>query len=357
MEYAVIMAGGSGTRFWPASRKCKPKQLLAIAANKTMIRATVERILPMIPFSRIMTVTAYTHAHEIRAQLPELDPGMVVVEPVGRNTAPCVALAAYKLAGIDPNALMAVLPADHLIGKDEEFRHALKAAMEVAADGAHLVTFGVVPDRPETGYGYIALGERAFDVGALPVYRVRGFREKPDTARALRYLESGQYLWNSGMFVWRASAIIEAIELHAPRLSRAMEQIVPALNTPDEAEAIAVVYDELEAISIDYAVMEHARNILCIPIDVQWNDVGSWTSLVDVWEPDDYGNVSNGDAVLMDCSDCVISTPQKVTALIGVENLIVVDTPDALLICRKDKAQEVKKLQELLKIRGYDHLL
>lgn len=357
MVYAVIMAGGSGTRFWPASRRQKPKQLLAVSGARTMIRATVERILPVIPFSRIMTVTAAAHADEIKGELPELAPGMVVVEPQGRNTAPCVALAAYKLAGMDPDAVMAVLPADHLISKEEEFCNALRSALDVAADGEHLVTFGVVPDRPETGYGYIALGDQAYEIGSRPVYRVRGFREKPDPATAQRYVESGQYLWNSGMFVWKAKAIIEAIQTHAPRLSRAMERIAGALNTPAEAEAIEVVYDGVDPISIDYAVMEHARNILCIPIDVEWNDVGSWASLVDVWERDACGNVADGEAVLIECSGCVISTPQKMTALIGVDDLIVVDTPDALMICRKDKAQEVRKLQELLKKRGYDHLL
>jgi len=357
MVYAVIMAGGSGTRFWPASRRQKPKQLLAVSGARTMIRATVERILPVVPFSRIMTVTAAAHADEIKGQLPELAPDMVLVEPQGRNTAPCVALAAYKLVGMDPDAVMAVLPADHLIRKEDEFCYALTTALDVAADGEHLVTFGIVPDRPETGYGYIALGEQALKIGSRPVYRVRGFREKPDLATAQRYVESGQYLWNSGMFVWKASAIIDAIRTHAPRLSDALERIAGALNTPDEADAIEVTYDGVDPISIDYAVMEHASNILCIPIDVEWNDVGSWASLVDVWERDDCGNVADGDTVLIECSGCVISTPQKMTALIGVDDLIVVDTPDALMICRKDKAQDVRKLQEMLKKRGYDHLL
>ncbi|MCA1961719.1 MAG: mannose-1-phosphate guanylyltransferase [Desulfomonile sp.] len=357
MVYAVIMAGGSGTRFWPASRRRKPKQLLAVSGARTMIRATVERILPVIPFSRIMAVTAAAHADKVRGQLPELSPGMVLVEPQGRNTAPCVALAAYKLVGKDPDAVMAVLPADHLIKKEKEFYDALESALEVAATGEHLLTFGVVPNRPETGYGYIALGEQVLEIGSRPVYRVLGFREKPDPATAQRYVESGQYLWNSGMFVWKATAIIEAIRTCVPRLSDAMERIAGALNTPDEAEAIKATYDEVDPISIDYAVMEHARNILCIPIDVEWNDVGSWASLVDVWERDECGNVADGEAVLIDCSGCVISTPQKMTALIGVDDLIVVDTPDALMICRKDKAQEVRKLQEMLKTRGYDHLL
>lgn len=357
MLYGVIMAGGSGTRFWPASRKHIPKQLLNVVRDKTMIRATVERILPVIPFSRMMTVTAAAHADEIRGQLPELDPGMVVVEPLCRNTAPCVALAAYKLIGMDSDALMAVLPADHLIGNEVEFCSALTAAAEAAAAGGHLVTFGVVPKRPETGYGYIALGEKAFEVGSRPVYRVRGFREKPDPATAQSYLESGDYLWNSGMFVWKAAAIVAAIQEHAPRLSAAMERISHALNTPDEADAITVAYESVDSISIDCAVMEHARNTLCIPIDVEWNDVGSWASLEDVWERDDCGNVADGEAVLVECSGCVVSTPQKVTALIGCDDLIVVDTPDALMICPKDRAQEVRKLQEMLKARGYHHLL
>ncbi len=357
MLYAVIMAGGSGTRFWPESRRSKPKQLLGIDGDKTMIRATVERIAAVIPLERTMVVTGAPHAAGVRAQLPELDPGMFVEEPKALNTGPCVALAAYKLAKSDPDAIMAVLPADHLIEKQEEFRNALVDAAEVAGQGACLITFGIVPHRPETGYGYIKLGPAAQKGGSRTVYKVDRFVEKPDRPTAEQYVASGEFLWNSGMFIWRTDAVIHAFEEHLPAVSRELELAYPALNTPDEPAAIARLYDTLDPISIDYGIMEKSANVLTIPIDVGWNDVGSWDSLEGVWGKDDRGNVTRGDVFFVDGKDCVVSSPRKLTALIGVEDLIVVDTPDALMICRKDRAQDVRKLHALLEKNGWAHLL
>jgi mannose-1-phosphate guanylyltransferase len=357
MIYGVIMAGGSGTRFWPESRKCKPKQLLNIMGERTMIRATVRRILAKIPFERITVVTAAPHADEIRSQLPELSNDMIVIEPEGRNTAPCIALAAYKLNKIDPDGVMVVLPADHVIGKEEEFREALRIASEAASLGNHLITFGVVPNRPETGYGYIKLGPAQIEVGGETLFKVERFVEKPNHSTAQEYVASGNYLWNSGMFVWTIKSIIKAFEEHLPAISSEMERISPALNTPDEAAAIAETYAKMESISIDYGIMEKANNVLTIPVNVEWNDVGSWASLEDVWERDRCGNATKGKVMFVDAAGCVVSSPRKLTALIGVEDLIVVDTPDALMICRKDKAQDVRKLQELLKDNGYEDLL
>ncbi|MEW6351315.1 MAG: mannose-1-phosphate guanylyltransferase [Thermodesulfobacteriota bacterium] len=357
MLYAVIMAGGSGTRFWPASRRTRPKQLLRIDGANTMIRATVERIAPVIPIERTMVVTGASHAAKIRLQLPEIEPTMFVEEPKGLNTAPCVALAACKLAKSDPDSVMAVLPADHLIEKQDDFRKALIDAAEVAAQGASLITFGIVPDRPETGYGYIKLGPAAQQVGSRTVYKVDRFVEKPDKPTAEQYVASGQFLWNSGMFIWRVDAIMRAFEAHLPQVCTALEHAYHALNTPDEPAAIACLYDELDPISIDYGIMEKASNVLTIPIDVGWNDVGSWDSLEGVWGKDDRGNVTRGDVFFIDGMNCVVSSPLKLTALIGVEDLIVVDTPDALMICRKDRAQDVRKLHEQLEKNGWSHLL
>jgi mannose-1-phosphate guanylyltransferase len=357
MIYGVIMAGGSGTRFWPESRRCKPKQLLNIVGDRTMIRATVQRILPDIPFERIMVVTAAPHADEICRQLPELNNGRVITEPEGKNTAPCIALAAYKLNKIDPDGVMAVLPADHLIGKEAEFREAVRIAGEAASIGNHLITFGVIPNRPETGYGYIKLGPAQLEVGGATLFEVERFVEKPDLSTARKYVASGNFLWNSGMFVWATSSIIRAFEEFLPAVSAEMERISPALNTPDEAAAIAEAYATIESVSIDYGIMEKAHNVLTIPINVDWNDVGSWASLEDVWNRDHCGNATKGNVMFVDSASCVVSSPGKLTALIGVENLIVVDTPDALMICRKDKAQDVKRLQEILKDKGYEDLL
>jgi mannose-1-phosphate guanylyltransferase len=357
MLYAVIMAGGSGTRFWPQSRQSRPKQLLRIAGEKTMIRATAERVLPEVPFDRIMVVTAAAYAQEIRAELPELNRDMLVAEPQGKNTAPCIALAAYKLLKKDPAAVMAVLPADHLIADEEAFRQWLKAASEVADTGDYLITFGIVPNRPETGYGYIELGKKVVGLDSAPAFRVKCFVEKPDQQRAEEYVRTGGFLWNSGMFVWKASTIIENFEKHLPGISEAMARIDRSFGTEQEDDAIAEAYDSIEAISIDYGIMEKASNVLVIPIDVGWNDVGSWASLHEVWANDHEGNIILGELIALAASGCVVSSPHKLTALIGVEDLVVVDTPDALLVCRKDKAQDVRKLQELLKEKGYAKLL
>jgi mannose-1-phosphate guanylyltransferase len=357
MLYGVIMAGGSGTRFWPQSRKKRPKQLLKIAGDRTMIRATIERIMPVISCERIMVVTGVSHADEIRAEIPELGEAMVVAEPQGRNTAPCIALAAYRIAKEDPDAVMVVLPADHLIGREDEFRKALETAADAASKSDYLITFGIVPDRPETGYGYIELGPEALKVGDTSMFKVKAFVEKPDRSTAETYLSSDNYLWNSGMFIWKVSAIIQAFERYCPSMSGTIKAIGQDLNTPREPDAIKEAYECLESISIDYAIMEKAANVLVLPIDVDWNDVGSWASLQDVWDKDHNRNAFRGAFLALDAAGCVVSSPHKLTTLIGVDDLIVVDTPDALLVCRKDRAQDVKELQEELRRIGYEKLL
>ncbi len=357
MIYAVIMAGGSGTRFWPQSRRNKPKQLLNIAGEKTMIRATVERLVHEIPFHQIMVVTAESHAEVVRSQVPELDPDMVVAEPQGRNTAPCIALAAFKLYKKDPDAVMVVLPADHLIRREKEFLKALRMGVEAASRGEYLLTFGIVPVRPETGYGYVKLGTVILEVGSTAVYEVDRFAEKPDISTAQEYVTSGRYMWNSGMFVWKAAHIINAFDTHLPAVSTAMREILPVLNTPEESRALPQTYDKVQAVSIDYGIMEKAGNVVCLPIDVDWNDVGSWASIDGVWERDSAGNAIRGEVVSLHSENCIVSSPHKLTALVGAKDLIVVDTGDALLICAKQSAQDVRELQEILKARGYDHLL
>ncbi len=357
MIHGIIMAGGSGTRFWPQSRRHRPKQLLNIVGDRTMIRTTVERILPIIPFERIMVVTARSHEAEIRNELPELSHDMIVAEPQGRNTAPCIALAAYKLYKKDPHGVMAVLASDHLIGKTEAFLNALTDGATAVSQGDYLLTFGIVPHRPETGYGYVQLGPPALSLGATTIYRVERFVEKPDRFTAEAYLASKEYMWNSGMFMWKTTAILKAVATHLPALDTAIKEILPALNTPDEAAALKEAYAKIEGISVDHGIMEKAENVACMPINVEWNDVGSWTSLENVWPSDQRGNSTRGEVVLLDCKNCIASSPHRVTALIGVEDLVIVDTPDALMICRKDRSQDVKKLQEVLAERGYDHLL
>ncbi len=357
MLHCVIMAGGSGTRFWPQSRRTRPKQLLPIAGNKTMIRATVDRVLPIIPPERIMIVAGNSYANQIRDQISALLPEQIVVEPQARNTAPCIALAAYKLAKESDDATMAVLPADHLIGNEADFRTILKTASDVAFMGDFLITLGIVPDRPETGYGYIEMGSPLLTVNGTEVFQVKAFVEKPDPATAAKYLRQGNFMWNSGMFIWKVATIIKAFEEHLPSVCRVLESIIPQLNTPEEPAALKRVYGKLENVSIDYGIMEKARKVLMIPMDVQWNDVGTWSSLHGVWPDDEKGNALNGSALCSDSDGCVVSSPHKLTILMGVKDLIVVDTPDALLVCSKDSAQDIRKLQELLAEHGYEDLL
>lgn len=351
------MAGGSGTRFWPHSRRNRPKQLLNLAGSKTMIRGTVERIAPIIPYDRMMVITGSSHVEEIRHQLPELGNSQVIAEPVGKNTAPCIALAAYKLRKEDPEAVMVVLPADHLIGKECEFREAAGIAADTVSHGEYLLTFGIVPTRPETGYGYIRIGGAQSGSGPNTVYKVVRFVEKPDLPIAESYLASGDYLWNSGIFVWKAADIITAFDKHLPQVSNAIRDISGSLGSAEESQAVKEAYERIEAVSIDHGIMEKADNVLCLPIDVDWNDVGSWTSLENVWDCDNGGNAIRGEVVSLKSKDCIVSSPYKLVTLIGAENLIIVDTADALLICRKDRAQDVRKLQEILKAKGYEHLL
>ncbi len=357
MLYAVIMAGGSGTRFWPAGRKCKPKQLLKILGEKTMIRTTVDRVLACAPTGNVMVVANVIHVDEIRRELPDLTDSMIVSEPYARNTAPCIALAAYKLAKLDPDAVMAVLPADHLIGPEPRFRELLTKASHLASSENSLITFGILPDKPETGYGYIEIGNEVCRQDGFSAHRVTKFVEKPDIRTARHYVESGKFLWNSGMFVFSVAAIIEAFERHLPEISSAIRQIEPYLNSPEESEAVSRAYQNIQSISVDYGIMERADNVLVIPADLDWNDVGSWGSLDSVWGRDENGHVTRGEVISVVSKGCVVDSGDKLVALIGVEDLVVVDTPNALLICRKDMAQEVGKLQEILMERGYEDLL
>jgi mannose-1-phosphate guanylyltransferase len=352
MIYAIVMAGGSGTRFWPVSVQKRPKQLLRLAGDKSMIRATVERILPLAPFDRVMVVTGASHADALAAELPEVPPDMIIAEPMGRNTAPCIALAAYRLRSVDPDAVMVVLAADHLIVDEPKFLDAVQRAVDTAKSGEWLITFGVVPDRAETGYGYIKLKGRPAECAPNTPLPVERFVEKPDRATAEAYLASGAYLWNSGMFVWKVSDIVAACERFLPEMSALAQQAADGIGTRDQLKAMTSAYERMTAESIDTGVMEKAPNVLCIPIDVGWNDVGSWPALEHVWPADESGNYVRGELAALDATGCVVSVPDKVTAIIGLDDLIVVDTPHALLVCPKNRAQDVKKIQKMLEERG-----
>lgn len=344
------MAGGSGTRFWPRSTRDCPKQFLELFGERTMLQATVDRLDPLIPADRSWVITNERYRELASDQLPGVPRDQVVGEPVARNTAPCVALAAALLLEKDPEATMAVLPADHLIGRAGEFRSILKTAQQkVTADPGTLLTIGIRPDRPETGYGYIEFRDgdtHREDVGGRPVYRVQQFREKPDEATARAFLASGSFLWNSGMFVWKARTILEEFRRHMPQLGKLLGPLQSALSEGRSREGIETFYRQCPSESIDYGIMEKAESVYVIPGDFGWNDVGSWRAVYDLRDKDGKGNVLQADhlALASSSGNLVQSDSGKLVALVGMENTVVVETDRALLVCNLDKAQDVKQI-------------
>ena len=348
--HAVILAGGKGTRFWPRSRGARPKQLLPIVSERTMMQETAARLGPMVSPERIWVVTGREHADELRAQLPELEARHVLVEPVGRNTAPAIGLAAHRIAREDPEATMIVLPADHHVAAPDRFRDTLARAAAIASSGDSLVTIGIEPTEPETGYGYIERGEGVGD-GA---WRVARFREKPDRKTAESYVASGRFAWNSGMFVWRASAILRALARHLPEVDRKLADVVAAWDDPAAWEP---GYAAIENVSIDYGVLEKHDDVVVVDGEFGWDDIGSWTALARHWPKDERGNVLRGRVLALDSSGNLVVTDKRVAALVGVDDLIVIETPDALLVCRADRAQDVKRVIEELEARGWKDVL
>ena len=359
--HPVIMAGGSGTRFWPLSRRNRPKQFLALAGDAPLLAATVERLPPLAPIDRVLVVCGPVHARAVRRMLPELPKENLLVEPCARNTAPCVGLAALHVAERDPQGIMAMLPADHHIGRPAAFRDALAAAAHVAEDG-DIVTVGIRPSRPETGYGYLKLGRRLPVKGkpkkGLEPHKVERFVEKPDASTARRYLADGDYLWNSGIFVFRADVILEEIRRAMPDLARALGEIAADLGTSAYRRTLARVFPGCPATSIDYGVMEKSDRIAVVPADFGWSDVGSFAALAEVRSADARGNVAEGEALIFDGKDnVVLAQPARPVAVIGLDDVIVVDAGDAVLVCRRDRAQDVRKAVEELTRRGRQEVL
>jgi mannose-1-phosphate guanylyltransferase len=345
--YALILAGGSGTRFWPASRRARPKQFLAIAGERPMIAETRARLAGLVPDERVLVVTSGEQAPLVREALPELPPENVLTEPCARNTAACIALAAFEVERRDPDSVQLVLPADHVIRPPERFRATLSAAAAEARRSHRLMTLGIQPTYPATGYGYIELGERLGEADGLPVHAVARFVEKPELERAREFLGSGRFRWNAGIFVWETAAILEAFAQHAP-------EIHGALRGRPAAEELARLYPTLPALPVDRAIMERAENRGVIPIDFAWSDVGSWPSLAEVLELDAEGNCASGGARLLaeDSAGCVVYGEGGAVALIGVQDLVVVHAGGATLVCPKDRAQDVRRIVERLEEEG-----
>jgi mannose-1-phosphate guanylyltransferase len=346
--HAVILAGGKGTRFWPKSRARLPKQLLPIVSDRTMVQETVERLAPLIPAERVWVVTGEDHAGELRDQLPDVPAAQIVVEPIGRNTAPAIGLAAALIARADPRATMVVLPADHHIRYGDRFRETLARAIDLASAGTLLVTIGIEPTTPETAYGYIERGEEI----AAGKNRVRRFTEKPDRTLAEEFVRSGRYLWNSGIFVWKVGAIRDALARHLPDVVRGLERFVAA-----GSEEVAAAYRAIPDQSIDYGVLEKADNVAVVPGDFGWDDIGSWTALLRLGPADADGNVVRGRVLALSSRGNLAASDKRLIALIGVEGLVVIDTEDAVLVCSADRVQDVKQIVDELHRRGWkEHL-
>jgi mannose-1-phosphate guanylyltransferase len=363
----VILAGGSGTRFWPRSRRAHAKQVLALDGERSMIQQTVERLKPLASLEKTWIITNEYLAREIADQLPGLPAAHIVQEPVARNTAPACGLAAFLIERESPNAVLGVFPSDHVIADEPRFLKALQRGIAAADAGENIVVLGIEPFRAETGYGYIETGDLTKDDSAL---HVRRFIEKPNQNRADEFVAAGNYYWNSGMFLWSARTLANAVREHLPETAPLLEAIAAAWGTPQFDEVFRTAYPKCENISVDYAVLEprsakgeHLSHLYCIPAEFNWNDLGSWASLYEYQvetrlRGDAEGNVADSTGhISIEASDNYIFSPKKFVALVGVENLVVVDTDDALLIAHRDRSQDVGKIVKELSITGRSELL
>jgi mannose-1-phosphate guanylyltransferase/mannose-6-phosphate isomerase len=373
--YAVILAGGSGTRFWPLSRKTTPKQLLSVFGDSTMIQQTVSRLQSAIPVENICIVTGQHYSYDVRNQLTAVfgsDRFRMLIEPEGKNTAPAIGLAAVYIRKKSQNAVMAVMPSDHVILKTDAFISVLRNAQFLAKKG-YLTTVGIIPDRPETGYGYIKKGKlinkvRSKQSGVrskkntnnksrIAVYTVEQFVEKPNLKKAKEYVRSGDYFWNAGIFVWKVSDILKEIERQLPGLYKGLQKIEKAIGKKNEQDVLEKVFKSFEPVSIDYGIMEKAQKIAVVPADIGWSDVGSWRALDDIAEKDPSGNIITGNIVDIKSKDSIFYAGKRLVATVGLKNTVVVDTPDATLVCNKDNTQDVKKVVDELKKKGADELV
>lgn len=348
---AVIMAGGKGERFWPKSRKFLPKQFLSLTDDgKTMIQLTIERLKSIVDINDVYIVTNKDYKNLVLEQIEDIPEENILLEPIAKNTAPCIGLAAVHIKKKYEDAVMLVLPSDHLIKYNEIYIDTLKNAVEVAKQGDNLITIGITPSYPETGYGYINFERDETDIRRNNVYRVKRFVEKPNLETAKEYLASGRYLWNSGMFVWKSSTILGEFAGLLPEIYDGLNKIYETIGTDEEDIILKQEFSNFNSESIDYGIMERADNIYTIPGSFGWDDVGSWLALERINKTNDDGNVIKGNVITINSKNSIIQGQDKLIAAIGMENLIVVDTDDALLIASKDSTQEVKKVIENLKI-------
>ncbi|MDE2637390.1 MAG: sugar phosphate nucleotidyltransferase [Chloroflexota bacterium] len=357
--YALIAAGGHGTRLWPMSRSRSPKQMLPLIDDHSMFRTSVERIQTLFRPEDIFVVTGSELVNELRQEVGQIPSENFIVEPQAKNTAPALALALSYIQKRDAEATVAILPADHHIVQRDKFCRILEAAWKVAQDGK-IVTLGISPSYPATGFGYIQQGQAITEVDGFKVYQSRRFTEKPDIVRATQFLASGQYSWNSGMFIWRVDRAMRDFERHQPAIFAMCSYLQSAFDAPDYEAKLIDIWETMPSLSIDFAVMEKADNIAVIPDDIGWSDVGNWTSLYDVLPQDKFGNCIKGDAsdirVILDTRDTLVFS-DRLTVAIGVEDIVVVDTDDVLLICHKDRSEDVKQVVDYLRENGNEEYL
>ena len=362
-SHAIILAGGRGTRFWPRSRTRTPKQLLNIVGSQTMLQQTVERLLPAFPAKRIWVVTNQEQAAAVAKQVPRLTGSRILTEPVGRNTAAAIGLAAAHLAHAGHDALMAVLPADHYIAQGARYRRVVRAALQMAARGPNLVVLGIPPTHPETGFGYIERHLQVARFGNLPVYAVKRFTEKPPLAMARKYVASRRYYWNAGMFFWRVSTFLDCLKEFLPATHSALMRLADDIGTRRYSRTLRRIYPKLANISVDYAIMEPAtrkrgpRNVFVMPAWVGWSDIGSWAAVYDLQARKAGENVAAGSCFALDAVGNYVWAPKKFAALVGVSDLVVVETDDALLICPRDRTQDVGRIVKWLEVTKQRKLL
>lgn len=359
--YAVVMAGGGSTRFWPLGRADRPKHVLSILGKQTLLQATVKRLTPTFTRRRILVVTGAAHAAEVRRQLPQLPSDHILIEPLQRNTAACLALAAEWLATHVGEAIMAATPADHVVVNAAAQRRALETALGVAAAQPCLVTIGVAPSRPETGYGYVECGARMRG-GAPAVFQVKRFHEKPGLATARRYAASGKHLWNSGVFIWRTSAFRAALEQCAPAVVRALENVWSPQR--GRVARIRAAYRRVPSVPVDLAVMQPlstrrdaVARIAVVRGSFDWIDAGNWDAMASLWPRDRAGNAVRGQVLAIESHNSVVYSPDRLVALVGVDDLVVVDAGDVTLVCKRERAQDVRQVVKALAARGWRQYL
>ncbi len=348
------MAGGIGSRFWPRSRRDHPKQFLSVIGEDTLVQGTVARLAGIIPLENCHIVTNARYVEQTRDQLPALPAENILAEPISRNTAPCITWAAIEIQKKDPDAIMVVLPADHIIRNVRKFQETLRVGIEKAKEERSLITIGIEPTYPATGYGYVQFDpEDASPDEELSAMYVRTFAEKPNLETAERFLDSGDFLWNSGMFIWRADSILQAVETHLPDVHDAFSHLLDDGQTESNVESVTKAFQSCPSISIDYGVMERADKVYVVPGSFDWSDVGDWKAVYELSEHGKAGNVIEGHAILHDASRCLVHADERLIAVVGLDDVIVVDTPDALLVCHRDAAQRVKNIVDYL----YTHQL